>query len=490
MISTGQKKLAKYHLLVSPRQELFRWKVDAYPALIYAVCYGMTKSPYGWPKSEGFFIGHDFYWYSNWADIWEHGNNYIDKYLSRSRGVLPEKILRKYQAAFRALQQQVAVAKRIDYHQLDNIDLRRQWFKFFKGYSKFWLIVTDIEVLSYGASHRLEQLIKKRQLLISAEEVSQLTAFPQRSYVLEEEYELIKIARLKSAIRRKNALSRHTKKFNWIRNGYHGVRPAGNDFFVGRMKKLLADRKLDGYFRHLENYYLETKRNFTAIARKYKLDSEIIKYARLAQQSSFIQDRRKALSWQATSHIVRLYEALAKRMGISLEQSLHLLYDEFDYALKTDRRKLLTEIKKREQACRLRIWADRTTISTVGTKKLFNIFEKEYAQISTGAIKGMVAYPGKVSGRVQVILNGGQLDTFQPGRILVALMTSPDYISAMRQAKAIVTDDGGLTCHAAIVARELKKPCIVGTRFATKVLHNTDWVEVDAKEGTVKILKK
>ena len=85
-----------------------------------------------------------------------------------------------------------------------------------------------------------------------------------------------------------------------------------------------------------------------------------------------------------------------------------------------------------------------------------------------------------------MIKDGKDVRKFVSGRILVALMTSPDYIVAIKKAKAIITDDGGITSHAAIVARELKKPCIVGTKFASKVLHDGDLVEVDAEQGIVK----
>ena len=76
------------------------------------------------------------------------------------------------------------------------------------------------------------------------------------------------------------------------------------------------------------------------------------------------------------------------------------------------------------------------------------------------------------------------------GEVLVAPMTTPDYLPAMKRATAFVTDEGGITCHAAIVARELKKPCIIGTKIATKVLKDGDLVEVDANTGTVKIIKR
>ena len=76
------------------------------------------------------------------------------------------------------------------------------------------------------------------------------------------------------------------------------------------------------------------------------------------------------------------------------------------------------------------------------------------------------------------------------GDILVAVQTMPQLLPAMKKAAAFVTDIGGLVCHAAIVARELGTPCIIGTWNATKILKDGDLVEVDADEGVVKILKK
>jgi phosphohistidine swiveling domain-containing protein len=76
------------------------------------------------------------------------------------------------------------------------------------------------------------------------------------------------------------------------------------------------------------------------------------------------------------------------------------------------------------------------------------------------------------------------------GDIIVAPMTTPIHIPAMQKSAGIITDEGGITCHAAIVAREMKKPCIIGTKIATQVLKDGDLVEVDADNGVVRILEQ
>lgn len=103
---------------------------------------------------------------------------------------------------------------------------------------------------------------------------------------------------------------------------------------------------------------------------------------------------------------------------------------------------------------------------------------------------GRMAFQGKVKGKVRVIRQKAQIPLLQKGEILVSPMTTPDFVPAMEKAAAIITDEGGILCHAAIVSREMRKPCIVGTEIATKVLKDGDVVEVDATNGVVKIIKR
>lgn len=103
--------------------------------------------------------------------------------------------------------------------------------------------------------------------------------------------------------------------------------------------------------------------------------------------------------------------------------------------------------------------------------------------------RGLPASPGIASGKVHVIDSPDNINEFKQGEILVTLMTSPDWVPAMKKAAAIVTNNGGMTCHAAIVSREMQIPCIVGTKSrgaaATDVLHTGDIITVDAKNGVV-----
>lgn len=100
-------------------------------------------------------------------------------------------------------------------------------------------------------------------------------------------------------------------------------------------------------------------------------------------------------------------------------------------------------------------------------------------------LKGTVANQGTVRGIAFVIKNPADIVKFKSGSILVATMTNPAYVPAMMKASGIITDIGGITCHAAIIARELGVPCVVGTKDATKKLKTGQAITLDAKKGIV-----
>ncbi len=100
-------------------------------------------------------------------------------------------------------------------------------------------------------------------------------------------------------------------------------------------------------------------------------------------------------------------------------------------------------------------------------------------------LSGLGAAPGVVSGPVRILRSPKEGRLLQPGEVLVATMTTPDWVPAMRRAVALVTDAGGVTCHAAIVSRELRVPCVVGTRSATTRLRDGEIVTVDGAAGAI-----
>lgn len=112
--------------------------------------------------------------------------------------------------------------------------------------------------------------------------------------------------------------------------------------------------------------------------------------------------------------------------------------------------------------------------------------EKPFLQ---DAVNGKMAFPGRAKGTVRIILDPHRFKEFNEGDILVTGMTRPEFLPLMQKAAAFVTDAGGVLSHAAIVAREMKKPCVVGTTNATQFFKDGDRAEVDATKGIIRKLK-
>ena len=139
-----------------------------------------------------------------------------------------------------------------------------------------------------------------------------------------------------------------------------------------------------------------------------------------------------------------------------------------------------------------RLWILQARPETVWSKKNKEKKSEEETVMTTDhnvLVKGLPASPGMAAGKRHVITDPKDIDTFKEGEVLVTTMTSPDWVPAMKKAVAIVTDAGGMTCHASIVSRELGIPCVVGTKSrsveATGVLKTGQDITIDARNGII-----
>ena len=191
------------------------------------------------------------------------------------------------------------------------------------------------------------------------------------------------------------------------------------------------------------------------------------------------------LEYAAFNHIETVLKKIYPDLGeliqlITLEEILNNTAPRQEILIKRQNKKIIIiddEISSEKKLKKLQ------------TKYVFEL-EKSIKVALIQKLKGQTVCGGKVKGKVRILHKKSQIEEFQKGEILVTVMTTPEYLPAMYKAIAFVTDEGGITCHAAVVARELKKPCIIGTKIATQVLKDGDLVEVDAEKEIVKILKR
>jgi len=163
-----------------------------------------------------------------------------------------------------------------------------------------------------------------------------------------------------------------------------------------------------------------------------------------------------------------------------------MIIDELELYLDTGKLPKKEELQKRYERCGLIF--DKSSYTNITNKKEINELEKFHIKETKNEVKGNIAFKGKAKGIARIIFNPFKVTKFNKGDILITGMTRPDYLPLMKKAAAIVTDVGGLLCHAAIVSREIGKPCIIGTQIATQTFKDGDLLEVDANKGIIKKL--
>lgn len=282
-------------------------------------------------------------------------------------------------------------------------------------------------------------------------------------------------------------------QYFWIKNSYAQAIFLPIDFFVEEVGNILKESKfcLEKIYRERAKIKKPAKEK-NSLLRKLKFSLADRKIFDLMDRIGYLQDSRKALLMEGIEYFDRIFHELGRRTKLNIDIFRFLMPQEI-LSLKEDSnfKKSAKLGEQRFKGCaliyqdgKITMKLDKSTIKKI-RQWLIEVKNKDKE------IKGTVACPGPIiRGTARVILSATQVGKVRKGEILVAPNTTPDYLLAMKQANAILTEKGGLTSHAAIVSRELKKPCIVGILNLTSLIKDGDLVEVDAGKGIVKKLKK
>jgi len=188
--------------------------------------------------------------------------------------------------------------------------------------------------------------------------------------------------------------------------------------------------------------------------------------------------------------IERLAKHIGKKSGYQAKNIPFLFFDEL-MTYWRDKKNLPKEeiLEERRKSCVMFFENGKIVDVLVGKdiSKFNSIFLESKSK--NDILEGQIVFKGKATGIVRIIFDPLDIKEFNKGDVLVAPWTRPEYLPIMKKAAAFITDGGGILSHAAIVARELKKPCVIGTKTATKSLKDGDRVEVDANKGIIKIIK-
>lgn len=292
------------------------------------------------------------------------------------------------------------------------------------------------------------------------------------------------------------SIKKHLRDFGWLTYGYSGPLMTANHLF-----KVISDSLSGGdivkQIAEIENRYENIIAEKESIAKEISMPEKLKYLFKVSAEFMFIKDYRKGVYQKSYVAMDKILEEIARRLKITLKGSKYLILSEIKLALSSEKKAeyYRKAVEKRLEKCcfvtengKVEVFEGEECEEVI-KNNLKNIVAKP-AEEKIEQLTGKVAYPGKVQGTVKIVLVAEDVAKVNEGDILVSSATNPDLILAMKKAAAFVTDTGGIICHAAIVAREMKKPCVIGTKTATHDLQDGDIVEVDANAGVVNIIKK
>ncbi len=332
---------------------------------------------------------------------------------------------------------------------------------------------------------------KLKETMRSTEVFSILTAPVHLSFINHAEVALLKLAVAvkKDPNRKEDLLAEHQKNFFWIRNNYVDANVLDTVYFNEELDKIFSiNIDVEEEIKKIEETPQVNKNRKAELMKKLTLDDELKLLIKVSEDFTYWQDERKKATFWTAHYATLILEEIGKRVGISADLLKYASPREIAAVFKKEiTQEELTERQKNSvfywdtegHECLSGEEAEKVKQTILGTTDLSDVDD----------FRGLTASMGKATGTVKVLKSAKEVDKVEEGDILVAVMTRPDYVPAMKKAAAIVTDEGGVTCHAAIVSRELGIPCIIGTKIATKVLKDGMQAEVNANHGWVKIVK-
>jgi len=469
--------------MIDPTKEIFRW--GPIPGKFYylsefvSVCCRLFAEKYAgerWVETLLLFKNDRMVWINQMKSLRETGAEVFLKYMIESEK--RKKIYQEWKKhTFNLLEFQQEVDKK-QLEKLSDLELKRLLQTFFHLTINFWIDTIPAELGNYGSEEilkkELEKQIKNKDEFSSVMEI--LSAPEESSFYQEEEMDLAE----------KGDINEHQQKYFWLHNSYAGTKVLDAAYFAERKKKLKQNlreenkRKLRGL--------KEKKRE---IIEKYGLSTKIVEIATAISENISWQDERKKYIFINLHYKNVLLEEIARRKKYDAKDLLHAWYMELVEII--GGKDLHQELHSRRDGFGIHFIRDAKNLSQKETYRFWEEYVYEKIIEIIDHFEGVIASKGKqskVQGKAKIILDPFKAPSFQKGDILIAPMTSPEYVFLMEKAAAIITDTGGLTCHAAIVSREFNVPCIVGTKVATQVLKDGDLIEVNTEKGTVTKLKK
>ncbi|MFH1750863.1 MAG: PEP-utilizing enzyme [Candidatus Micrarchaeota archaeon] len=284
-------------------------------------------------------------------------------------------------------------------------------------------------------------------------------------------------------------LEEHAKKYHWISNSYASTSKLGLDYFLNSIKeKMQTGKKAERQLANSRAKRADWRKRKRRAIKELGISGELQKLFDLIGKIAYYQDFRKTLMLRSVYYSQLIAKEIARRVGISEAQIVYALPKEIELETILDPA-FKAQLKVRAKNCLLAYDFDGANIyhglEAIQKERGILKLKPRVKMKNPTNLLGVCASLGYAVGRAKIINSSKDIWKIKKGDVLVAKATRPEIVPAMKLACAIVTDEGGITSHAAIVSRELGKPCVIGTSIASKVFKDNDLLEVRANHGAV-----
>lgn len=433
-------------------------------------------------------------WYLDMADI-ARGAGVIEKLATKD----PE-ISRKLLAAWKKDEDEFESFfwnefPKIDFKAMSNQELVDFWDRYYEMVISRLTSSALIDHFALGTDEKIQNILRKEiygqdagRSLGNAEfgkVFATLTAPVHQSFINHAHIDLLKIGTGRS----KETLDSYRDRYFWVTNNYADAHDLPTSYFKKDLAVWREKEDLDVELDRLIATPSENLKKKKALLRTFKLSKNLQTLIRISEDFSWWQDERKKATFLNIHVGTQFLKAIAERTKYRVPELRYCVPPELTSVL------LHGSPSREELAKRAKHSAVISTrdgfhvVSGKDADDLKKLMFEDEALDEVEDVRGLPACLGRAVGTVKVIQSAKEISKVQQGDILVAVMTRPDYVPAMRKAAAIVTNEGGITSHAAIVSRELGIPCLIGTKIATKIFHDGDRVEVNANHGWARRVK-
>ena len=290
-------------------------------------------------------------------------------------------------------------------------------------------------------------------------------------------------------------LEKHQQVYSWMKVYSFLGTPFLKSDYVNRLQEMYEEDFADILKQKINNFR-KNQKEWQNIQKIYQKEAVLIRKAKLTQQFIFMRAHRFEMMNLAYFLVNNLFREISNRIGLSdYTDTIWLLSNEILEALrKNSSQDLLCIIEERKKGF-TSFGSNKENFIVTGNlhAEIVQFFKKNSADDFDTNIKkvtGQTAFRGSADGTVKIVFTANDLKKVKKGDILVAKMTNADLVAGLEKASAFVTDEGGILCHAAIVSREMQKPCVIGTKNATEVFRDGDKVMVNADKGEVILCAK